>query len=858
VTGQSTMTAESIGTFTLYEVADEGGADYFLTQNGTSTVTSTETSDSRNGAYTRSAEGVDTYQIVQTGTDRFSAAINLTLGGTETWDRTETGNSQNGDFSRTLTAEGSNGVSFTQTATGNFLNGNVDRSQTGDSRYDLLPEFHNPVGEDPEAPANKRLGNEDFSAEGAPFSFNGPPGSVTGGGALAAGAAAGAADMAFTPGSGQTGAASFVAAAGLGSALLYEYCFARGTPVLLSDGTSRPIEQIEPGTKVKAAFDHAPDGELVDAVVERRFDNAPAALLNVHTDLSAEPIRATHNHPWYVRGRGWVATRDLRPGDELRTAGGRTARVTELFDNGDIEPVYNLQVAGARTYFVRLPGSDDAVLVHNTSPDEAREYDDSDFRGTEIKKARTGRTVRYTGLNSDQTQLYREYAVYLSGLDRKIRELKQQEREYLKSWTHLLNCAANGSYNVNADPNVSAQIQKRHAVEQEFKNGLAFWNQQGFDKVEVSCDSYTGEGGPAKGTGWTTAASAEGLSNRKRGEVHSLGEATSPLDLVAVISSAVLKGGIKAGLRAAVEEVKENAIQTGVENVTEMQVPFVPSGGRGRGASDAVSPSPGGSGRAIDVKAPIATPGSPKTPSKTQVEVGDRVPAAASTGVGNSRPPEVRSQAASNGSGGGGNTGGDNPAPRGGSGEGEGGSSSGGVGETRALSQAQDGGGGKRGGTPETTTPAGDRPTTPDEVTVTGPADPAIETPQAKRFGVTIGVKKFKFFENTPQGIEGVFEYPNAPGVEVPFSLKRLHDVDKIGNLNKVIRRNSNQCLAAGQKDVVFYGEPIQFTADQIADFVKKGPISQAIIHDGAFKEILLRGNDGIVSITRNGVKAIR
>jgi len=367
VTGQSTMTTEALGTFTLYEVADEGGAEYVLTQNGTSTVTSTETSDSRNGSYTRTAEGVDTYQIVQLGTDRFSDPINLTLAGTDTWDRTETGNSQNGDFSRTLTGTGDNSVSFTQTATGNFLNGNVDRTQTGETRYDLLPEFHNPVGIDPQAPADKRLGNQDFQAVGAPFSLQGPPGSITGGGALGAGAAGGAADLALTPGSGQTGADSMGAAASLGSALLYEYCFARGTLVLLADGTSRPIEEIEPGTKVKAVSDHSPEGELVDAVVERRFDNAPAALLNVHVSGSAEPIRSTHHHPWYVRGRGWVATRDLRPGDEFRSQSGRTTRVAEVFDNGDFESVFNLQVAGARTYFVRLPGTDNGVLVHNAS-----------------------------------------------------------------------------------------------------------------------------------------------------------------------------------------------------------------------------------------------------------------------------------------------------------------------------------------------------------------------------------------------------------------------------------------------------------------------------------------------------------
>jgi hypothetical protein len=79
-------------------------------------------------------------------------------------------------------------------------------------------------------------------------------------------------------------------------------------------------------------------------------------------------IRATDGHPWYVKDKGWTATKDLRPGDCLLTDTGSTICITEVSDNGDVEPVFNLHVQGAHTYFVGALSDGSAVLVHNESP----------------------------------------------------------------------------------------------------------------------------------------------------------------------------------------------------------------------------------------------------------------------------------------------------------------------------------------------------------------------------------------------------------------------------------------------------------------------------------------------------------
>ena len=78
-------------------------------------------------------------------------------------------------------------------------------------------------------------------------------------------------------------------------------------------------------------------------------------------------IRTTFNHPWYVLRKGWVPAGKIEIGDELRCENGQFVVVTDLFANGDVEPVFNLRVADNHTYFVASEGGP-SVLVHNQSP----------------------------------------------------------------------------------------------------------------------------------------------------------------------------------------------------------------------------------------------------------------------------------------------------------------------------------------------------------------------------------------------------------------------------------------------------------------------------------------------------------
>jgi len=89
--------------------------------------------------------------------------------------------------------------------------------------------------------------------------------------------------------------------------------------------------------------------------------------IHQRSGVANDVIRTTENHPFYVKGKGWVQATDLMPGDELRDPNGRYLKVRKTVDSGQTKPVFNLQIAGAHTYFVTLPQSGNAVLVHNDS-----------------------------------------------------------------------------------------------------------------------------------------------------------------------------------------------------------------------------------------------------------------------------------------------------------------------------------------------------------------------------------------------------------------------------------------------------------------------------------------------------------
>jgi Pretoxin HINT domain len=113
-------------------------------------------------------------------------------------------------------------------------------------------------------------------------------------------------------------------------------------------------------------------GEFARVInVPERIDDDPRLLhltrMYEFTIHRPSTIRCTPKHPFYVRDKGWTAAGELRPGDLLMTLEGDWVPVDRTEDRGEVEPVYNLNVAEAHTYFVAGTNGGPAVLVHNES-----------------------------------------------------------------------------------------------------------------------------------------------------------------------------------------------------------------------------------------------------------------------------------------------------------------------------------------------------------------------------------------------------------------------------------------------------------------------------------------------------------
>ena len=146
-------------------------------------------------------------------------------------------------------------------------------------------------------------------------------------------------------------------------------CFVAGTRVLMADGSTKPIEDVEEGDQVLA--DDPGDGvgpeprevtawhlnwtkHLTEVSVDRNGDN-----------VSDGSVEATRKHPFWTENRGWVDAQDLGVGDQLLDAFGHVSRVTNTKPVNAVEPVFNLSVDGMHTFFVMA--GNEPLLVHNTN-----------------------------------------------------------------------------------------------------------------------------------------------------------------------------------------------------------------------------------------------------------------------------------------------------------------------------------------------------------------------------------------------------------------------------------------------------------------------------------------------------------
>jgi len=141
----------------------------------------------------------------------------------------------------------------------------------------------------------------------------------------------------------------------------FEVCFVAGTPVLMADGTTKPIEEIRPGDMVLAADHLDPEGKPQAARVARFFNNGEKEVVRLEFG-NGEELVCTPSHRFYVCGKGWICAEKLSESDKCLTVEGDRVAFVSREAIEEKRRVYNIEVEGTHTYFV---GDDDGVLAHN-------------------------------------------------------------------------------------------------------------------------------------------------------------------------------------------------------------------------------------------------------------------------------------------------------------------------------------------------------------------------------------------------------------------------------------------------------------------------------------------------------------
>ncbi|MGV4928236.1 polymorphic toxin-type HINT domain-containing protein [Streptomyces sp. BHT-5-2] len=148
------------------------------------------------------------------------------------------------------------------------------------------------------------------------------------------------------------------------------HSFLPGTEVALADGGRRRIEDIRTGDKVIATDPETGKTTarpVVATIVTK--DDKNFTDLTIRTPSGESSIIATDTHPfWSVGNKKWINAGDLRPGTQLRTPQGATAKVTAVRHFHKQQQTRDLTVAGTHTYYV-LAGAT-PLLVHNCGTGE--------------------------------------------------------------------------------------------------------------------------------------------------------------------------------------------------------------------------------------------------------------------------------------------------------------------------------------------------------------------------------------------------------------------------------------------------------------------------------------------------------
>jgi len=147
-------------------------------------------------------------------------------------------------------------------------------------------------------------------------------------------------------------------------------CFATGTPVLMADGTEKPIEAIQAGEIVLAWNDKTRHTFQTRVTKPLHHEARMQTLFDIELE-DGRRFTVNNNHPIYIiEDDEFILTRELAArfanGQPItfQDSKGQPVRVANIHMRGQICKVYNLEVEGqgpnGHTYYAS------GILVHNS------------------------------------------------------------------------------------------------------------------------------------------------------------------------------------------------------------------------------------------------------------------------------------------------------------------------------------------------------------------------------------------------------------------------------------------------------------------------------------------------------------
>ncbi|MFD5875020.1 polymorphic toxin-type HINT domain-containing protein [Streptomyces sp. NPDC060322] len=144
------------------------------------------------------------------------------------------------------------------------------------------------------------------------------------------------------------------------------HSFLPGTEVLLPDGTSKPIEEVQLGDKVTVTDPVTGETTVreVAGTIVTEDDKQFVDLTITGDSGTPEALIATTTHPfWVVSKSAWIKAGDLRAGMTLRTPAGDTVEVSATRRFEKRQRTHDLTVTGIHAYYVLADST--PLLVHN-------------------------------------------------------------------------------------------------------------------------------------------------------------------------------------------------------------------------------------------------------------------------------------------------------------------------------------------------------------------------------------------------------------------------------------------------------------------------------------------------------------